>query len=158
MHHYAANPWQASHHRSYTPASVLITACFVVMTLLALGKLDRLRWRGLTVLGTATYPLYLLHNVAGFTLVHALRQHLTAAPVWLLTGTLIALTGLALLVHQLVERPLASRLKAVLTRRTPRRPLPAAGAQAVRPGGPEPSSWGPHADPMARLRPDPTGT
>ncbi|GIM96217.1 acyltransferase [Paractinoplanes toevensis] len=136
MYYYAGNPWQTVHGHSYAPSSALITACFVVLALLALGKLDRLRWRVLTVLGTATYPLYLLHRVAGFTIVHALRQHLTASPVVLLAGLLVALTGVALLIHHLVERPLAPRLKAALTRSRH-----AVGA-VPRPQ-PSPGSWGP---------------
>lgn len=122
MHYYDGNPWQAAHGGSYTPSSILITACYLVMILLALGKLDRLNWRGLTALGAATYPLYLLHNVAGSTVIHFVGQHLTLPPAALLGIALLVLTVAALLVHHLVERPLAPRLKAALTGRS--RPIP----------------------------------
>ncbi|GAA2706358.1 acyltransferase family protein [Actinoplanes palleronii] len=133
MHYYDTNDWQHVHGHSYAPASILITGCFLVMGLLAVGRLDGFRWRGLTVLGAATYPLYLLHNVTGSLLVHTVRQHLTIPPWWLLGAALLTLTGLALLVHHLVERPLAARIRAACGTHLPhphiaRRVRPAARA------------------------------
>jgi peptidoglycan/LPS O-acetylase OafA/YrhL len=116
MHFYDGNPTQRGEGLSYTPASVLVTLCYGVMILLALGRLNRLRWSGLTVLGTTTYPLYLLHYVIGFTAIHYLYPRLGIPPAVLLVLVLIALTGLAWLVHRLIERPIAPRLKAALLR------------------------------------------
>ena len=40
----------------------IVTGIFLIMALVATGKLAWLRWRGLTVLGALTYPLYLVHE------------------------------------------------------------------------------------------------
>lgn len=121
MHFYAGNPWQDEQHQSYNPASILVTLCFGVMILLALGKLNWLRWRGLTTLGATTYPLYLLHYVVGFTVIYYLNRTLSLPPAVLLVLVLAVLVLSAWLVHRLVERPLAPRLKAALSRQIPER-------------------------------------
>lgn len=119
MVYYAGNLWQSAHGQSYLPASVLVTLGFAALVLLAMGKLDWLRWRGLTTLGAATYPLYLLHYVIGFTAIHYLRPRLSLPPVVLLILALAVLTVAAWLIHRLVERPLAPRLKRALSRPVP---------------------------------------
>jgi hypothetical protein len=91
------------------------------MILLALGKLNWLRWRGLTTLGATTYPLYLLHYVVGFTVIYYLNRTLSLPPAVLLVLVLAVLVLSAWLVHRLVERPLAPRLKAALSRQIPER-------------------------------------
>jgi peptidoglycan/LPS O-acetylase OafA/YrhL len=117
MHYYEGNPWQAGHGMSYTPSSVVVTVCFGILALLALHRLDWIRWRPLAVLGTATYPFYLLHYVVGFALIHFVRQHTTIGPVPLLALALVVLTGAAILVNRRVEQPIAGRLRAAFARR-----------------------------------------
>ncbi len=69
-------------------------------------------WRWLTVAGSLTYPLYLLHQHIGWAIIDEL-QHRMSPP--LLVGlVLTAMLGLAWLVHRYVERPLAARMRVML--------------------------------------------
>ncbi|GAA2855494.1 acyltransferase [Actinoplanes cyaneus] len=135
MHYYEGNPWQAGHGMSYTPSSIAVTLCFAALALLAVGRLDRIRWRPLAALGTATYPFYLLHYVAGFAAVHLLRRHTTIDPVLLLVLVVVALIGVSVLVSRQVERPLAARLTTAFTRRTVPGDAEVPGAVGTSPAG-----------------------
>jgi peptidoglycan/LPS O-acetylase OafA/YrhL len=116
MHYYAANPWQSWVGKPYLPASILITICYVLMTVVALGKLDWIRWRGLTVLGAITYPLYLIHNDIGLAALDYFHDR-TLLANWALTSiVIVALVVTAWLIHRVIERPLAPRLKRALSR------------------------------------------
>lgn len=134
MFYWAGNVWQVRVGQPYWPAGVLVTACYVVLILLALHKLDWMRWRGLTTLGATTYPLYLLHYVIGLTAIDLLYPRLGLPPVVLVVIVIAALVLSAWLVHRLVERPLAPRLKRAISRtpqvsrvpvQTPRHAAPA---------------------------------
>lgn len=120
IHYYQGNPLPADKGLSYAPSSLLITGCFGVLALLSLHRLDWIRWRRLAVLGTATYPFYLLHYAAGFAAIHFVRGHTTIGPVPLLVLTLAVLTGLAILVSRRLEQPIARRLRSQLDHRGPR--------------------------------------
>ncbi|MEV4004885.1 acyltransferase [Actinomadura sp. NPDC049753] len=95
-----------------TVVSAVITGIFAVMILVATGRLNRLRWRGLTVLGALTYPLYLVHSQLALPLLDAVYPGLdrwTALAV-VIGGSLLA----AYAVHRLVERPGAAWMRARL--------------------------------------------
>jgi peptidoglycan/LPS O-acetylase OafA/YrhL len=98
------------------PGYLIVSACFALLLTIAHGWTDRIQWRWLTVAGTLTYPVYLIHQRIGYTLVrHAYR--LTGGPVWLLIVAALALIGgLAWAIHRFVERPLTPILRAALTR------------------------------------------
>jgi peptidoglycan/LPS O-acetylase OafA/YrhL len=114
---------------NYQVAVVVVTVCYLLMTLIALGATDRVRWRWLTTAGALTYPLYLLHQVIGLTVIKVLHPYLNP---WATLGLTVAgLMLLAYLVHRLWERPVAKRLKQALTRSL--HSMRAAGA-AVPPG------------------------
>ncbi len=53
--------------RSEYVIPAVVTAIFAVMALVATHRLSWLRWRGLTVLGMLTYPLYLVHQTVSRT-------------------------------------------------------------------------------------------
>jgi len=118
MNYHQGNAWQKIVGQPYWPAAVLITLCFVVVGLLAMGHLGWLRWRGLTTLGATTYPLYLLHYVIGTTLIYLVNKKFDVPPLVLLPTVLVLFTFGAWLVHRLIERPLAPRLKRALARGT----------------------------------------
>ena len=96
-----------------TVVSAVITGIFALMILVATGRLSRLRWRGLTMLGALTYPLYLVHSQLALPLLDAVYPGLdrwTALAV-VIGGSLLA----AYAVHRLVERPGAAWMRARLT-------------------------------------------
>jgi peptidoglycan/LPS O-acetylase OafA/YrhL len=93
---------------------ILITAFFVAIAAVALGWLSWARWRWLTVAGTLTYPLYLLHQNIGLITIRGLHG---SVPKWpLLFGTVAAMLLLSYLAHRLIERPIAPRMKRMLVR------------------------------------------
>ncbi|MEU3778824.1 acyltransferase [Streptomyces sp. NPDC032472] len=96
------------------PAHVIITCGFLVMAGIALGAFDRIRWRWLPHAGALTYPLYLIHMMAGLTFIHHFRHDVP--PVPLVLGVTAVMAALAWLIHRLVERPLGRRLRAGLRR------------------------------------------
>jgi peptidoglycan/LPS O-acetylase OafA/YrhL len=87
----------------------LLGVFYLVMAAVALGWLSRIRWRWLTAAGALTYPLYLLHDVIGFTVIAWLRD---VVPHWpLMLGLLAVMLAASWLVHRYVERPVAAWLK-----------------------------------------------
>jgi peptidoglycan/LPS O-acetylase OafA/YrhL len=97
-------PWEVT---------VIITAFYVIMGVVATHRLDRIRWRWLTLAGALTYPLYLIHQDLGFTVFTYLHGDLPAPELAVLTY--LGLLGVAWLIHRLVERPVAPILKKRLT-------------------------------------------
>ncbi|MEU3456047.1 acyltransferase [Micromonospora sp. NPDC006766] len=97
--------------RQLSPAVgvLLITAFFLVMTVVALGWTARIQWRWLTTAGLLTYPFYLLHEYIGWAIIHAVRD-VAPRPVVLVAVVLLML-GAAWLVHRLIERPVARMLR-----------------------------------------------
>ncbi|NKZ05981.1 acyltransferase family protein [Actinomadura latina] len=117
--------WRAEHvfrGANEIAVSAVITGIFALMILVATGRLRRLRWSRLTVLGALTYPLYLVHSQLALPLLDALYPSLDK---WAALGAVLAVSLLtAYGVHRLVERPGAAwmrvRLRASLE--PPRRP------------------------------------
>ena len=128
-------------HRSLpvAPAFFIVLAIFAVMAAVAVGSLSWIRWRWLTVAGVLTYPLYLVHEYIGWTMIFGLRsllpRYLTLAVV------VLAMLLIAGLVHHLCERPLARLLNRHLQRPLPAGPAPAAAAAPLpeRPRRPAPA-------------------
>ncbi|MGW6983215.1 acyltransferase family protein [Streptomyces sp. NPDC054932] len=96
------------------PAHLIIALGFAVMAAMALGALDGIRWRWLPHAGALTYPLYLIHMMAGLTLIHHFRREV--APVPLVIAVTAAMLLLAWLIHRFVERPLGRLLRDRLRR------------------------------------------
>jgi peptidoglycan/LPS O-acetylase OafA/YrhL len=96
------------------PAVVLLAVCFLLIGAVALGRLNWVRGRWLTVLGATTYPLYLLHLDIGGTMLHEWQGSMPPALLVIIVAGLMVL--LAWLVHRYVERPLAPLLKRALSR------------------------------------------
>ncbi|WP_405442453.1 acyltransferase [Streptomyces avidinii] len=96
------------------PAHLIIVLGFVLMAALALGALDGVQWLWLPHAGALTYPLYLIHMMAGLTLIHHFRRDV--APVPLVLGVTVTMLLLAWLIHRLVERPLGRLLRDRLRR------------------------------------------
>ncbi|MFJ3727702.1 acyltransferase family protein [Streptomyces sp. NPDC090045] len=118
--HHVADRMIASLGRGVTqqtpswPAHVIILLGFMVMAAIALGALDGIRWRWLPHAGAITYPLYLIHMLAGLTFIHHFRHEV--APVPLAVGVTAFMVLLAWLIHRFVERPLGRFLRDRLRR------------------------------------------
>ncbi|HZB30564.1 MAG TPA: acyltransferase [Streptosporangiaceae bacterium] len=120
------------------PAVVLITGIFAVMILVAVRRLGWLRWRGFTVLGALTYPLYLVHQQLSFPILDAIYPRLNR---WVALAVITAASlAVAFAIYRFAERPaqawLRPRLRAALDRiRTttepPRRAAPARAVPAA---------------------------
>ncbi|MCH0563334.1 MULTISPECIES: acyltransferase [unclassified Streptomyces] len=92
---------------------LVITVFFLLVAAIALGWTSGIRSRWLTVAGTLTFPLYLLHDVAGVAVLHHYRDRVD--PWTLVTLTIGGLVLLSYLAHRFVERPLATRMRRWLT-------------------------------------------
>ncbi|MEV0378687.1 acyltransferase [Nonomuraea sp. NPDC050643] len=104
---------------TYSPAIItaVVVLIFLVMTFVALRVTRPLARPGLVTAGALTYPLYLLHAHIGFILLARLQD--TVNKYMLLVGLILVMLGAAYLVHRFVERPLAPRIKRLLSKREP---------------------------------------
>ncbi|MFE0699312.1 acyltransferase family protein [Streptomyces sp. NPDC058872] len=107
--HFLLNPHGRNNWATWAPwrgwLVLVVTVFFLLIAAIALGWTRRIRWRGLTVAGTLTFPLYLLHDVIGMTIVH---HYGTKVDPWVLVGVTVAgLIVLSYLVQRFLERPLA---------------------------------------------------
>lgn len=91
-----------------------ITAIFLVMSLVALGALRWISWRGLTALGLLTYPLYLLHEWVGWVMIDQVRR--TLGPTATLIVVTLSMIALSYLVARFIEAPGAKRMRTALNR------------------------------------------
>jgi peptidoglycan/LPS O-acetylase OafA/YrhL len=106
-------------HRSAVVA--IIIAIFAVMLAVALRLTHRLGRPWFAVLGALTYPLYLVHAHIGFVIFDRLGDQ--ANHILLVAATMALMVGVAAALHYGIERPLAPRLKRLLDRILPGRPV-----------------------------------
>ncbi|MFI1259119.1 acyltransferase family protein [Streptomyces netropsis] len=104
----------AGHAMPAWPAQVAVLAAFAIIAVMALGRLSTIRWRWLAPAGALTYPLYLIHQHIGMTLIYALRDRLPALA--LVLGITVLMLGVSWVLHRWCERPLASWLRKALQR------------------------------------------
>jgi peptidoglycan/LPS O-acetylase OafA/YrhL len=102
---------------SYSPAVItaVVVGIFLIMTLVALRATWRLARPWLVTAGALTYPLYLLHAHIGFVVFD--RLGVAVNKYVLLVALILVMLGAAYLVHRFVERPLAPRIKRLLSAR-----------------------------------------
>ena len=97
---------------NYWVSAAIVSVFFIVLTLIALHKLTAVRGRWLVTAGALTYPLYLLHQQIGETLIRSLDH---VVPSWvLLVGVFAFMLLLSWLVQHYAERPLARRIRTAL--------------------------------------------
>jgi len=97
---------------NYWVSAAIVSAFFILLTLIALHKLTAVRGRWLVTAGALTYPLYLLHQQIGETLIRSLDHRI---PSWVLLMGVFAFTlVLSWLVQRYAERPLARRVRTAL--------------------------------------------
>ncbi|MFD8146721.1 acyltransferase family protein [Streptomyces sp. NPDC059708] len=102
------------HDAPVWPARLVIALAFAAMAAIALGALDRVQWRWLRTAGAITYPLYLIHMIAGLTVIHHFRDRVP--PVPLAAGLTLVMTTIAWFIQRHVERPATRLLRAGLHR------------------------------------------
>jgi peptidoglycan/LPS O-acetylase OafA/YrhL len=91
---------------------LLTTFFFFAIAAIALGWTRRIQWRWLSTAGTLTFPLYLIHDSIGVTVVSHLGDNVNP---WLLVTCLTAgLVLLAYVLQRFAERPLADMARRAL--------------------------------------------
>lgn len=88
---------------------LIFTVFLLVMVVIARGATDRVREKWPVTAAAVTYPLYLMHYVAGTTVINRLRDVMDARVL-----VAVVIGGFVLLswaVHRFVERPVAGVLK-----------------------------------------------
>ncbi|MEJ1105638.1 MULTISPECIES: acyltransferase family protein [unclassified Kribbella] len=98
-------------HRPVVVAVIVLI--FAVMLAVALKLTQRLGRPWFAVLGALTYPLYLIHAHIGVIVFERLGDQVNH--VLLVAATMIVMVAAAAALHRWVERPLAPRLKRVLS-------------------------------------------
>ncbi|MGW1074355.1 acyltransferase family protein [Streptomyces sp. NPDC002537] len=95
-------------HVPHWPTTALLSVFFLALTAVALGRTRWLDRRWLTTAGALTYPLYLIHERAGWLII---RHTAGQVPRYILLPALVlGMLQAAWLVHRYVERPLADAL------------------------------------------------
>ena len=79
------------------------------MVAVATRLTDRFRWKWLVTAGALTYPFYLMHYVAGTTIINRLRDTMDAR--LLVVSVIAGFLVLSWLVHRFVEAPAARLMK-----------------------------------------------
>ncbi|GHA08585.1 acyltransferase family protein [Streptomyces echinoruber] len=101
-------------HRSAWVIVLIVTAGFLAVAAVALGRLHWANWRRLTVAGALTYPFYLVHEHLGWVVIGALHRglHLPSYATFLLTVAGMLL--LAWLLNRFVEERFTPLLRRAL--------------------------------------------
>jgi peptidoglycan/LPS O-acetylase OafA/YrhL len=116
------------YHRSPTIVIALVAFGFAAVALATVVPWTaRVNWRWLTTAGVLTYPFYLVHETIGRVVTDELVRRTTLPDSAVLAIAVVSMLVLAWLVHRLVERPFAPRLKRLLVRQLsgPGSPRPA---------------------------------
>jgi peptidoglycan/LPS O-acetylase OafA/YrhL len=121
QHHAVRALWNAADphafaHRTTFGIVLVVALGFAAVAAVALGLLDRVNWRGLTVAGALTYPFYLVHEHLGWVVIGALHRGLGVPSAATFVLTAAVMLALAWLLHRVVERPLSPWLRKVLGR------------------------------------------
>ncbi|MGW4893265.1 acyltransferase family protein [Kitasatospora sp. NPDC004240] len=103
------------HPLSWKVMAAAVTLAFALVLGAALGWFNWVQWKWLTVAGALTYPLYLIHQEVGWTLIHYLLTKDFGVAAALATALAVVLVT-AWLIHKLVEKPLSKVLKNGLDR------------------------------------------
>lgn len=95
-------------------AVMIVLASAIAFVLCGTGRV-RMRKSALTTIsGNLTYPVYLIHQFAGYALYGILLER-TRSPVISLVGTIVVAVATGALIHYFVERPLGPVLRRILS-------------------------------------------
>ncbi|MFF4657026.1 acyltransferase family protein [Streptomyces sp. NPDC001381] len=110
----AADPDAFAHRTSFGIIAVVAFG-FVAVGAIALGWLERVNWRWLTVAGALTYPFYLVHEHLGWVVVETLHRRLGVPSYATFLLTIASMLLLAYAMNRLVEEKLTPRLRNALS-------------------------------------------
>jgi peptidoglycan/LPS O-acetylase OafA/YrhL len=103
----------AGNYLNETVVDAVLAVCFGLVALVALGRLSWIHGKWTVVLGTVTYPLYLIHQAIGFTVISRLDRHLNRYV--LLIGLILAMIGAAWLIYRIIEKNIGPKVRRALT-------------------------------------------
>lgn len=120
-------------------AGGVVLCVAVVMVATLVPRVRDVEWRGLTLAGLVTYPLYLTHEYLGWAAIEVLSPNL--GRYWALLLAIAACVAVAVLLHLVAERPVQRPLRRRLERLLrPRRTAdPAPGALPTQRASAEPA-------------------
>ncbi|MEU6663634.1 acyltransferase [Streptomyces sp. NPDC046821] len=98
-------------YRSSTTIILIVTLGYVAVGAIALGFLNRVNWRWLTVAGALTYPFYLVHEHLGWVTITLLHRDLGLPSTATFVLTVAAMLTLAWLLNHFIEKPLGPFLR-----------------------------------------------
>ena len=93
--------------KSISVAIVWLFYC--LMYFLSIGKINLKERNIFITLGTLTYPLYLIHNVAGKSLIDK-YSHIIPEQIMIILVTIIMILA-SWVIHLVIEKPLSTLLK-----------------------------------------------
>ncbi|MFF2953900.1 acyltransferase family protein [Kitasatospora sp. NPDC057965] len=100
---------------SWNVIAGVMTLAIALVLAAALGWFNWASWKWLTIAGALTYPVYLIHQEIGWTIIH-FAQTKGLGVRGALAVALVIVLATAWLIHRLVERPLSGALKKGLDR------------------------------------------
>ncbi|WP_082812503.1 acyltransferase family protein [Cellulomonas timonensis] len=110
---------------AWVAGGVVLCVALVLLATLA-PRVRDVDWRGLTLLGLVTYPLYLTHEYLGWAAIEVLSPRLGRN--WALLLAIAACVAVAVMLHLVaerpVQRPLRQRLERLLGPPSPARTAP----------------------------------
>ncbi|MFD6532948.1 acyltransferase family protein [Streptomyces sp. NPDC060184] len=119
QHYAVADLWRpysadAFSNRSALVIILIVALGFAAVAAIAVGLLNWMNWKWLTVAGALTYPFYLVHEHLGWVVVTVLHRKLDI-PSWATMAlTTVCMLVLAWVIHRLIERPFTPKLRKVL--------------------------------------------
>ncbi|MBV1935427.1 acyltransferase [Streptomyces sp. BV286] len=121
QHYAVAQLWhppdpQFFSNRSSAGIILVVTLGFVAVAAVALGWLNRVNWRWLTVAGALTYPFYLVHEHLGWVAIRAYHQGLGIPSYVTMPLTVLTMLVLARLLNRYVEDRFTPRLRSALSK------------------------------------------
>ncbi|WP_225849986.1 acyltransferase [Streptomyces sp. HPF1205] len=106
------------HHRSQAGVIAVVAFGFAAVAAVTLvPRIAGVNWRWLTTAGALTYPFYLVHEHLGWVEIDKLHHRTSLSDPAVFAVTVATMLALAYALHRLVERPVAPRLKRLLSAR-----------------------------------------
>ena len=101
-----------------TVVAVVLFVLIVLFLLIGTGRITLGKTRWATIPGQLTYPVYLIHQFAGFVLYQSMVER-GIAPALALLAIVVFTVGTAWAIHQWVERPLGPVLRNLISAKRP---------------------------------------